>query len=255
MADHHIPQLQDHRHHAQQQSPQPNDPLPYSVVYNNNFTNLGSMLAGQTTAADMHILALSMAQQQSNSPVASHSQPSSAHPGSTSHSATQNMNIITTHSGNTNNPLNTLSSPVLNTAGPNSAVAPAVVAEEPLYVNAKQYHRILKRREARARWEAQIKNQRKEKGYIHESRHRHAMKRPRGPGGRFLSAAEMAALEANGQLDLSSDEQEHSENAISNDLSLSPNNSPSSAVDTAVRMNASLPPSSTMNERIITNIP
>lgn len=32
--------------------------------------------------------------------------------------------------------------------------------EEPLYVNAKQYHRILKRRQARARLDAQIKIQR-----------------------------------------------------------------------------------------------
>ncbi len=75
-----------------------------------------------------------------------------------------------------------------------SAVA-AALTDEPLYVNAKQYHRILKRREARARWEAYHKSLKKDKGYIHESRHKHACRRPRGPGGRFLSAVEMAALD------------------------------------------------------------
>ncbi|KAI9014819.1 CCAAT-binding transcription factor (CBF-B/NF-YA) subunit B-domain-containing protein [Gaertneriomyces semiglobifer] len=80
-----------------------------------------------------------------------------------------------------------------------AAVAAAAAAmnsstgDEPMYVNAKQYHRILKRREARARLEAANRGK-KEKGYIHESRHRHAMRRPRGPGGRFLSAAELQAL-------------------------------------------------------------
>ena len=84
---------------------------------------------------------------------------------------------------------------------PTSAPAPVVettpqpAAPRPTFVNAKQYRRILKRREARAKLEEYYRKMRAKKAehdkdnkpYMHESRHRHAMKRPRGPGGRFLT--------------------------------------------------------------------
>lgn len=78
--------------------------------------------------------------------------------------------------------------------------APAA-EESPLYVNAKQFHRILKRRVARQKLEEQLRlTSKNRKPYLHESRHNHAMRRPRGPGGRFLTADEVAALER-GQLE------------------------------------------------------
>jgi hypothetical protein len=124
---------------------------------------------------------------------------------------------------------------------------PESAEDEPLYVNPKQYRRILKRREVRARMDEKrrrteeairtgkldikklpkgrdvakvteeddkkVRNGRNyrhshtargvpdffsllvlhKQSYQHESRHKHAMRRPRGPGGRFLTAEEIRA--------------------------------------------------------------
>ncbi|KAI5180985.1 hypothetical protein NEOKW01_1226 [Nematocida sp. AWRm80] len=60
--------------------------------------------------------------------------------------------------------------------------------EQAVFVNANQYPYIKRRKERRDYLDSLEKK--KDVGYQHESRHKHAMKRPRAPTGRFLTKEE-----------------------------------------------------------------
>ncbi|KAG3294203.1 NFYA-like [Ictidomys tridecemlineatus] len=65
-----------------------------------------------------------------------------------------------------------------------------MLEEEPLYVNAKQYHHILKKRQAQEKLEAEGKIPKERRKYLHESQQPHAMAQMCGKGGRFFSPKE-----------------------------------------------------------------
>ncbi|KAG5562290.1 hypothetical protein RHGRI_005125 [Rhododendron griersonianum] len=101
---------------------------------------------------------------------------------------------------------------------------PSDAVEEPVFVNAKQYHGILRRRQSRAKAELEKKMAKSRKPYLHESRHLHALKRARGCGGRFVNSKKN---ENQQQEEASGDKAQANTNVNSDQNNLAPSESSS----------------------------
>jgi hypothetical protein len=164
-------------------------PSPGSPRQQNPMQQVPGSLAGQMNMPPAQAMSNIPAQmQQQAQRRMSHTVPSPALPSQQSQHAMNAPVRPTTQSSQQSQPAQ---------QSPEVAPAAGTAEESPLYVNAKQFHRILKRRMARQKLEEALRLTSKgRKPYLHESRHNHAMRRPRGPGGRFLTAEEVAAIDA-----------------------------------------------------------
>lgn len=81
--------------------------------------------------------------------------------------------------------------------------------------------------------------------YLHQSRHNHAVRRPRGPGGRFLTAEEIAARKAQDQNDHGGEGEDGTRRLSEGSPTQESTSTPSEDVGSPTRASAEKQPAST----------